>query len=216
MAQQKVQMFELEQTAIIKERNKMAGDIHDSVGHQLTTALVQLEAVSVLMDKDAKQAKRRLKIIKEQIKLGLNELRNSIRELKDENFVDFEDSLNDLCKRIESTTSIAVVANFVQIDNIPVNYRKTIYNMCMEAMTNAIKHGKCNKIVLDISLKSNNIVVKIANAGVIPEYVEPGFGLKKMKDRIEELNGLLKNYSSSFGFSIEANIPLNKELENNE
>ena len=215
-AKQKVQMFELEQLAVVKERNRMAGEIHDTVGHQLTTALVQLEAATVLIDKDTEQAKRRLGIIKDQIKLGLNELRASIGELKENNFHEFEKVLNDLCRRITDTTSIDIVTKFKDVDSIPVSHRKAIYYMSMEAMTNAIKHGRCSKIFLDIICEKQYISIRIANDGIIPDNVEPGFGLTKMKDRIEKLGGTLKNSIDKRNFAIEAKIPIDMEADNNE
>jgi signal transduction histidine kinase len=65
LGKQKLQMLELEQLAIVKERNRMAGEIHDSVGHQLTTALVQLEAITMLMGDEDSKIKDRMIIVKD-------------------------------------------------------------------------------------------------------------------------------------------------------
>lgn len=209
MAKLKVQMLELEEMAILKERNRIAGEIHDTVGHQLTTALVQMEAISVVIDKDLDQAKRRLDIVRDQVKMGLNELRSSVRHLKNERFEDYQEVLLGMVDRVKSTTGVEMDTHFTQIDIIPMSVRKTIYYMSMEAITNAIRHGRCTKIWWRIYLEDENIVVSIENDGVIPNKINAGFGLNRMKDQIEEIDGILSNDVGEHGFIIKAIINTN-------
>lgn len=210
VAKQKVQMLELEQLAVVKERNRMAGEIHDTVGHQLTTALVQLEATTIIIDKDIEQAKRRLHIIRDQIKTSLHELRSSIRELKEESFEDFPALLIDFAKKVKSSTGIDVITKFTNTDNIPSGARKAIYRMSMESITNAIKHGRCNRIWWDIIMEDEHVNISIENDGLIPDNVVFGFGLNRMKERIEELGGSLAYDKGKHGFRVKADINFNQ------
>ncbi len=211
MAQKKAQMLELEQMAILKERNRMAGEIHDTVGHQLTTALVQIEATDMLMDKDSEQAKRRLNIVRDQVKMGLNELRSSIRALKDENIMeDYKTKLEDLAERVRNTTGIEVTSTFLEVEQIPTPCRKVIYYMSMEAMTNAIRHGQCRKIWWCVIVQSDKIEVSIENDGIIPITIDPGFGLKRMQEQVESVNGELNHLKGTHGFMIKAEFCYNK------
>lgn len=210
MAKQKVQMLELENMAILKERNRIAGEIHDSVGHQLTTALVQMEAVSMLIDGDLDQAKRRLDIVRDQVRMGLNELRNSIRELKDESYEDYNEVLQNFAQRVTATTGVTVDTEFRRTDTIPMNIRKIIFYMCMESITNAIRHGRCKTIWWNIEMCDENILVSIENDGIIPDKINPGFGLSRMKSKLEEIHGTLSNGVGDNGFVITANIDLHQ------
>lgn len=210
MAKQKAQMLELEQMTVLKERNRMAGEIHDTVGHQLTTALVQLEATSVIIDNDKEQAKRRLSIIKEQVKTSLNELRSSIRQLKDENYDDLSEILTDMFKKVKVTTGIDIHTDLLSIDDIPENARKTIHRMIMEAITNAIKHGRCKNIWLVLRFEDGHISIKIENDGFIPEEINYGFGLNRMKERVEELDGMFMHGIGKHGLFVSADILTNR------
>ena len=208
VANQKVQMLELEQMAVINERNRMAGEIHDTVGHQLTTALVQLEATSAILGQDEEQVRRRLGIVKDQVRMGLNELRASISELKDERFDDYTEILNTFAKRVHDTTGIRVYPSFQCADEIPMKSRKVLYYMSMEAMTNAIKHGHCRTIWWRVSCDDQFIIVSIENDGIKPDRVTPGFGLCRMNEQIENLGGELRHYHGEHGFAVEAAIKI--------
>ena len=74
-------MITLEEMTLLKERNRIAGDIHNTVVHQLTTALVQVEAARMLMDKDPEGLMKRLDVIKDQVRTGLSELRRSVHTI---------------------------------------------------------------------------------------------------------------------------------------
>lgn len=213
MAKQKASMLELEQMAVLKERNRMAGEIHDTVGHQLTTALVQLEATSIIIDKDISQAKKRLSLIREQVKTSLNELRSSIRQLKNENFDDFREMLTELVKKVKATTGIDVETNLHNAEDIPESARKAIYRMSMEAITNAIKHGRCNRIWLDVGFDAGHITVTVENDGIVPDEIDFGFGLNRMKERIEELDGIFMHGIGKYGFFVKAEINSNRRSD---
>lgn len=193
VALQKVQMLELEQMAVIKERNRMAGEIHDTVGHQLTTAMVQLEATMLIFDKDPSKVPERLKVIKEQVKHALQELRASVRELGDERYLRLEDKLEELTNQVLRTTGIVVKTTYKGVEDIPTNYRKTVFLVVMESITNAIKHGRCASIELGVACREGAIEVLIKNDGIVPDAVEEGFGLKSMKENVTTLDGTL-NY----------------------
>lgn len=192
LGKQKLQMLELEQLAIVKERNRMAGEIHDSVGHQLTTALVQLEAITMLMGDEDSKIKNRMIIVKDQVKEALEELRISVRSLRDDYYESFENKLVELKDRVEKITGIEIITEFSDLSLIPMKYRKTIYYIIVESITNGIKHGKCSKIIITLKAGKDKVIVGITNNGILPKKIVPGFGLTQIDENINELGGKLK------------------------
>jgi len=207
LAEQKVQMLELEKLAIVQERNRMAGEIHDSVGHQLTTALVQLEAIMMIMSEED-QLKDRVLIVKDQVKEALEELRISVRSLRDDYYETFDEKIYELQKRVEKITRVTVNVELLNTDLIPSKYRKTTFYIIVESITNAIKHGKCNKIDILVKAGKDKVYVEVTNDGCVPKKIEPGFGLSQMQDNVNSLYGKLKYgvFKGEYKLSVEFDL----------
>lgn len=79
------------------ERNRIAREIHDTVGHTLTTALIELEAAEKLLPVDIARAAEKLNLAQQQVRSGLNDIRRSVRTLEnDTSLMDFFDSVDSL------------------------------------------------------------------------------------------------------------------------
>lgn len=203
VARQKAQMLELEQLAVLEERNRMAGEIHDSVGHRLTAALVQLEAGMMINESDSNNAIERFEISRDQVKQALEELRVSVRALHDSNYEAFEDKLMDLENRVVNTTGIQVKTEYKQLEDIPIQFREIIYFVIMEAITNAIKHGHCKVLKLDINWRRKSM--RISNDGIAPQKIVKGFGYCRMEERLASIGSeLTYGVNSDNHFYIEA------------
>ncbi len=203
-------MITAEEMTTLKERNRIAMEIHNTVGHQLTTALVQIEAALMVYDQDPGESKRRMQISKEQVQLGLNQLRDAIHTIKaDRDYEDFSRAVEDLLNQVRVTTPVSVDAEFQDISDVRLPMKRTFFHMILECITNAIRHGHSRSISIRLIRHSGIIVLTCHNDGQLPKDFHYGFGLKKIEEQIAELGGTFSariNPDGWFGF--EARVPV--------
>lgn len=187
----------MEQVTILKERNRIAGEIHDTVGHTLTAVLVEMEACKRLMKRDVDASIEKLDLAEDQVRKGLNDIRKSVKALSDsENYpVDFVNSLIAIIRETEKHCGVRIQFD---IENGTVllngNIKKVVYKALMEGLTNGIRHGESKNFEFSLKVKDDILMFILNNNGKAFENNELGFGLSNMKFRVEQLNG---NFSIS-------------------
>lgn len=209
-AELNAKMIDLEQMAMLKERNRIAGEIHNTVGHQLTTALIQIEATQMLVEKDLEEAKRRIGIIKGQVREGLKELRNSIHAINaDQEYINFDDSIRVLLEQVKNHASIDVDCSIDDLGEVRVHLKKILYHIVLESITNAIRHGRCNKMVIRISSEQGIVNLHSFNNGIVPKDLNYGYGLNHIKENVKEWGGsLIMKINENGWFGMLVRIPI--------
>jgi signal transduction histidine kinase len=205
-----------EQLLIERERNKIAGDIHDTVGHTLTTVIVELEAAKRLMKKDMELSLEKLDLAQEQVRKGLNDIRKSVRTLKNgEEVLDFRASIVSLIKETEKHSGVSIEYTLDDFKDLDVVIHRVLLRALQEGLTNGIRHGQSSEFKLSINQINNCIAFSLSDNGCGTEALKLGFGLSNMKHRVEQLNGkLVVNLKKNNGCSIYIEIPLGKEKSN--
>lgn len=194
----------------LRERNKIAAEIHDTVGHTLTTVLVELEAAKRLMGRDPDKAKEKLNLAQGQVRKGLNDIRGSVRILeKGEDILDFYNSLDALIQDTEKHSEVVVHKDMDRSITIPEELRNIIFSALMEGMSNGIRHGRCSEFFFCLKQVDENLRFLLRDNGAGSAVISPGFGLRAMKVRVEDFGGELRADSSTGeGFELELTLPL--------
>lgn len=200
----------IEQIAVIKERNRLAGEIHDTLGHTLTLLLTLIKASQITLEKDTYETGKKLEVAIDIIKSGLKELKSSIIGMTREEI--FTNDLIIMLNRLVDEARVAGIEVELSIDgsNAGCNqlYAGVIYRICQEATTNSIRHGKARNISIVLRFSINIIKILIIDDGKGCGELHEGFGLSGMKQRIKDLNGKIEYGSDGEnGFSIFAEIP---------
>lgn len=192
------------------ERNKIAREIHDTVGHTLTTVLVELEAAKRLMEKDKGLALEKLNLAQGQVRKGLNNIRTSVRILeKGEKILDFKESLVSLIEECEKHSEIVIRSQINLEYDINEEMQNIIFSSLQEGLTNGIRHGKSTAFLFKLIEKDNEVVFSLEDNGLGSFALTPGFGLRAMKDRVKNVNGSLEiETSEGEGFSIYIRLPV--------
>lgn len=201
----------IEDVAILRERNTIAREIHDTVGHTLTTVLVELEAGKRLIDKDPPLALEKISLAQEQVRKGLNNIRNSVKTLKQGNeILDLLSSFKSLINETQKHTGIVVNTRLPEsIPDIPNDIRKVLFRALQEGLTNGIRHGNATCFDFDFNVESSNILFSLANNGKMCNTVVLGFGLSSMKENVESVNGTFNvNCNDDEGFCIKIVVPV--------
>lgn len=191
---------------VAEERNRIARDIHDNVGHLLSSAIIQLGALEAINQDSTMQ--KLLVQLKETIHTGMDSIRQSVHNLH-------SDSLN-----LEKSIQL-LLANFrfcpVIIEGtipstLEKEQEKVVLAIIKESLSNVMKHSQATQVQLIFDeLPAFHRLKILDNGKFTPENPEisSGIGLAGMRQRVLKINGQLHVHPSDQGFQI--NIILPKE-----
>lgn len=198
----------IEELVITEERNRIAADIHDNIGHTLVALNMNLDVAENLIDKDLEKTKEILKRSKNLAKDSLNDLRKAVYALKEENPGSFTDSIKRIVDNVESTGKIKVNLSLDEEANESLSkYKDLICTSIKEAITNSIKHGKASEVYINMEIDKDNACIKIKDNGLGCHTFTKGNGLLGIENRIHNIGGKV-NYSSKEEKGFEIGIEL--------
>lgn len=199
-----------------KERNRLAREIHDTLGHTLTGLSVGIDAAMMIVDVNSEMTKKQLSILSETARQGLTDVRRSVEKLRPDALERYSlrVALEKMIVDFEMVSNITIKFVF-HLKNLALNAdeEEVIYRIVQEGMTNAIRHGHAKNVFISFALENNKLLIIIEDDGKGCENFEYGFGLHHMEERIHILHGKLRAYGHD-GFVIIAEIPLRKEIHN--
>lgn len=185
---------QIEQLTQLEERNRMARELHDTVGHTFTSVIMGMDAVSYLIDPAPDKAKAKLDVLREVARNGLAEVRQSIHQIAPS---DGDLPLSQHIARITKEFSLHTGTN-VSITTGGEAYEATlpvklaIMRCIQESLTNALRHGQAKNIAINVSFNPDQIVLTIEDDGLGSDELKPGFGLTSMRQRLAALHGSLE------------------------
>ena len=185
--------LKIENQATVEERNRIAREIHDSVGHYLTAQSIQLENVAYFFATNPVKAEQHLTKARELGKEALQNVRQSVATLRKKSLQkqSLKVTLQQLIQDFQSTTEITVNLHIDLISIISNEINTTIYRLVQEALTNVAKHSQANQVDVCLEEKDQRLFLTIEDDGIgfNPEVNTTGFGLQGMEERIEALDG---------------------------
>lgn len=187
--------------ATLTERNRIAREIHDNVGHMLTRSILQTGALKVINKDD--MLKEPLDTLSDTLNTAMTSIRNSVHDLHDES-IDLRTALEDLISPIETPSMML----FYDADNeVPKNIKYAFIAITKEAIQNIQKHSNATKASVRISEHPGFYNLYIEDNGTVAsiENERSGIGLTNMKDRVQALNGTIR-FDTTDGFKIRITI----------
>ncbi|MBS4201626.1 sensor histidine kinase [Bacillus sp. FJAT-49732] len=204
---------QVEELTLIQERNRISREIHDTVGHKMTALLVQLQVAKELQNIQPEKSEQTILICEELARNALQELRLSVRTLKDENrsfIATTRKILNDYQDMTGLKSSFHLKGDASQI---PTSVQLDLTRIIQESITNAVRHGKATECNVSIEVSDLTIEALIKDNGTGSPEVSPGFGLKNMRERVYEHGGQITFESNpKEGFMVKMSLPL-KEIQ---
>jgi len=201
---------ELEEFTIMAERNRIAREIHDTVGHTLTTVLMELEAGERLTEVDIPLSKEKIGLAKEQVRRGLQDIRESVRTLQaGRELMGFVPSLKLLIEETTKHGSVYFNYDIKEIPKLSASQEKAIYRALQEGITNGIRHGKSTAFVFILEYVNGNVHFMLQDNGTGSDTIIKGFGLTAMEARVKESGGIFMVHSEpGEGFQINITLPV--------
>jgi signal transduction histidine kinase len=213
----KESLKELEKMTAINERNRIAREIHDTVGHTLTTVLIEIEAGKRLINKNNTLAAEKLELAQSQVRKGLESIRQSVRALKEgDDILSLIPAIESLIR--ETKTHADVKIDFTYDSDLAISEAqgKVLFSALQEGLTNGIRHGQCTAFTFSLKNRKDHILFQLKDNGLGCEHINFGFGLTAMKERVQALGGDLSIRSDvNQGFELTIMMPVG-EVELNE
>jgi len=202
----------MENIATLKERNRIAEEVHDTVGHTLTTAIVALEGANMLFNVRPDEAHDKIVIAKKQLKIGLSDIRTVVKQLKLEdkalNRISFEEDIRQIIRDVESQTELKITFIYSIKTELVSLQEHVIKNVIKEGLTNAIKHGNADMVKVELVSEDEVLNLLIKDNGHSGNKIDFGFGLSSMQSRLEALGGTLTFNINKKGFELVVKLPI--------
>ncbi|TQL87958.1 histidine kinase [Actinoallomurus bryophytorum] len=184
------------QTEQLMERNRLARELHDSVGHALTVTTLQAAAAARLLDTDPDFARRALTAIEETGRTALEDLDHVLGLLREDASARTpQRTLADLDGLFDQTRSagVGVDADIGRIEEIPPVVSREAYRIVQEGLTNALLHAGKVRVTVRLAVRGSRLELEMTNpAGVAPPgppRTGGGRGLRGIRERVTILGG---------------------------
>ncbi|MBR2407851.1 MAG: hypothetical protein IKB07_02730 [Lachnospiraceae bacterium] len=218
-----------ERNARMEERENISRNIHNSVGHTITAAVMTLDAAELLVDVNTGKAKERMVTAKERMKEGLSAVRLAVRVLDKENdtvrIEDFLSELSAVADNFVMDTELTVktdVDMVPEVRSLPKVHTEFFTGAVQELLTNGVKHGNATRFLLSIRADSAHLQVSVRDNGTGDfseenknARIKAGFGLKKIMSYLKKCGGDAK-FTNDNGFCAVLTVPLMQEETNGE
>ncbi|MFA9378888.1 MAG: sensor histidine kinase [Lachnotalea sp.] len=194
--------------AMLKERNRIAREIHDNVGHMLSRSLLQVGALLVVCKDET--ILNNLLALKDTLNNAMNNIRESVHDLHDES-IDLYSNINAI---IGNFSDYKVVFDYDLSDQVSKKIKYCFIMIIKEAFSNIAKHS--NADCIDIIIREHPVFYQLLindnGTKIQIEDLDSGIGLENMNARVENLNGTI-SIDHSNGFKIFISIPKKKNEE---
>lgn len=191
--------------AEVGERNRIAREIHDSVGHKTAGVLIELQAAYKLVDKNLPKAKEVLERSIDALSETVTIIRDTVHNIKPNEKLGIEYIKNIIRNFSFCPVELKFTGDF---NKLKPNYIQIMASNIKEALTNAAKYSKASKIYISIDINEVYLRLYIKNNGVSCSNIKEGLGLSGMRERVNNVGGSI-SIDSHEGFIIVCVIPFN-------
>jgi signal transduction histidine kinase len=202
-----------EELAATRERNRIAREIHDSLGHYLTVVNVQIEAARAVESSDPARAREAIAKAQAFTQEGLQDIRRSLAALR-ASPLDNKTLADALRELVAASQGAGLPVEFElqgKPRQLPSPVELSLYRAVQEGLTNARKHAQAKqvRVVLDFqAADKTSVLVQDNGLGTVLEKTSNGFGLLGLRERAHLLGGNLQvDTTPNAGFKLKLEVP---------
>lgn len=198
---------EVEHLTKIRERNRIAHEIHDSLGHSIAGVIFQIEAAKRILHKDKQKLEDILKLCSKRLSEALELTRNTVYNIK----ADKKNGLDNLEKIINNFKFCTITFehsgdfNMVSASNMSI-----LEANLMESLTNASKYSKAKNIQIKIDIGKKNVRYFYKDDGVGCDNIQESLGVSGIRERVKNAGGTIA-IDGNNGFLIVCHLPVKSE-----
>jgi signal transduction histidine kinase len=204
-----------EELAMTQERNRLAREIHDNLGHYLTIVNVQIEAARVVMESDPARALDAMDKAQELTQKGLARVRESVAALR-ESPVSNRPLGAAIASLVKEAQSSGIVTEF-KVTGEPLTLENKValalYRAAQEGLTNVCRHARASRVDVLLEYQPAEVRLEVRDNGVGAAEANGGFGLLGIRERMQLLGGKLEiDTGVGQGFRLAASVPLQPQV----
>lgn len=188
-------------TATLRERNRIAREIHDNVGHMLSRSILMVGALKTTQKETP--LNQPLTLLEETLGTAMDSIRESVHNIHDES-VNLEETVQRL---VQEFTFCPIQLTYTMRSEVGREMKYSFISILKEALANIMKHSHAASVVVAMEEFPGFYRLIIKDNGTAKEPVSyQGIGLLNMKERIEALSGHIR-FTSDNGFTIFITVP---------
>jgi two-component system sensor histidine kinase DesK len=193
---------EIEHLAKVAERERIARDLHDVLGHTLSVVILKSELAGKLLEREPERAGKEIREVEQIARQALTEVREAIRGYRARGlFAELA-----MAKSTLETAGIAVQCNAPAALEIPPLQEGVLSLAVREAVTNVMRHSQARSCRLQLEQRNGSCRLEVADDGSGGSSLE-GNGLRGMRERVEMLGGTLTRTTAA-GNTLTITLPL--------
>jgi signal transduction histidine kinase len=190
----------VESLAMEQERNRIAREIHDSLGHSLTALNLQLEGAIKLWQVNPERAQTFLREAKQMGSIALQEIRQSVSAMRADPLRGrrLEEAIASLIQDFYRSTGIQPACHIDLPAPLAAEMNVAVYRIIQEALTNISKHASAKQVTIEMNGRNSklHLVITDDGQGFERSQNQTGFGLQGMQERVLAMGGALTIESS--------------------
>jgi two-component system sensor histidine kinase DesK len=201
---------EIEHLAKLAERERIARDLHDVLGHTLSVITLKSELAGTLIDRDPQRAGKEIREVEEISRQALSDVRDAIRGYRSKGLV----AELAQAKSTLETAGVAVRCDASTTVKIPAVQEGVLTMAVREAVTNVVRHAHARTCTLRLEQQNGSCRLEVEDDGR-GGFQSEGNGLRGMRERVEMLGGTLTRDSHA-GTRLTITVPLKEVAPNSE
>ena len=190
---------QVEELAVVRERTRLAREIHDTLGHYLSILSIQLETIAKLQERDPARASVEIAEARRVAAQSMQEVRNAVVALRPTSIatLGLAEALAQLGEEFErgSPETALTLDLETELPALAPDIAVALYRAVQEALTNIRKHARASKVLLRLRYEEGalELLAQDNGRGTMPgdAALEGGFGLVGLRERVELLGGQL-------------------------
>ncbi|WP_223068677.1 sensor histidine kinase [Paenibacillus caui] len=203
---------DIKEMTIVRERTRIAQELHDSIGHALVAVRMHLEYAEHVLDSSPAKSREALGKAVSFSKDSMAALRQAVSVLKEDaqkNSMQLQEALNEIAQHMHMDGGLEIRLDFDhRVEQAIPDIKNGIYRTVQEAVTNGVKHGKAKRFNITVAKDGNAIRVMVDNDGSGCSDIVKSHGILGMEERIALLKGAVRFDSPpSGGFRVSAELP---------
>jgi signal transduction histidine kinase len=198
--------------AALAERTRLARDIHDGLGHHLTSLIVQLQALEIMLSKDPAQAAKAVPDMLGVARKAMDEVHQAVKTWREDENGDGLIALQGLVAQYAAHAPFKI--SFHQdgsLSSWPDKVSVTLYRILQEALTNIMRHAEATTVQIQVKEQYEQVSLTVLDNGCYTEktILTPGYGIKGMMERSQVLGGDLEiSQEQPHGLRLQVWLPL--------
>lgn len=202
---------EVEHLAKVAERERIARDLHDVLGHTLSVIVLKSELASKLIDRDAERARTEMSEVERIAREALGEVRHAIRGYRAGGLAAEFARAQSTLESAGIQTTCELPDSLVASDRLSPAEETVLALILREAVTNVVRHSRAGVCQLRLRSEAGQYVLEVADDGR-GAILQEGNGLRGMRERVEALDGSM-HLESSGGTRLSVSIPVTRSQE---